>query len=262
MHNGRMWPSLVRTLVGLAGLAGLCGLCWPLAAVSRDPDPADTSLRLLYQVRPPYTVERSDGSVEGLLGTRIGEAMARAGIAVRWELTPSQRQLLLVQTGQERVCAVGWFRNPEREKLGRFSQPLYRDLPMGALVRSDVALADGVSLAATLGSQAVTVLTKEGFSYGAEVDQWLAGMSARRVSTGNEPQQLVRMLLARRADMLLVAPEEGQLLIAQSAPGALRMVRFSDVGPGLDRHLYCNASVPAELLRSFDRELDRLPPNR
>jgi hypothetical protein len=70
------------------------------------------------------------------------------------------------------------------------------------------------------------------------------------------------MLLASRADMLLVAPEEGQLLMAQHPPGALRMVRFSDVGPGLDRHLYCNTRVPEEVLRRFDKELDRVTPSR
>ena len=61
---------------------------------------------------------------------------------------------------------------------------------------------------------------------------------------------------------LLVAPEEGQLLIASTPPGQLRMVRFTDVGPGLDRHLYCNLSVTRELLRRIDRELERPTPPR
>ena len=217
-------------------------------------------LRLLYQERPPYTSQRAVGVVDGLLAAPVQQALERAGIVARWELTPSQRQLLMVQAAQEPqepVCAVGWFRNPEREKLGRFSRPLYRDLPMGALVRADAPLADGAALAATLAAQRLTVLTKDGFSYGADIDQWLSAGPVRRVSTGSEPPQLVRMLLAGRADMMLVAPEEGQLLIAQHPPGALRMVRFSDVLPGLERHLYCSNAVPEALLRRLDRELER-----
>lgn len=259
MHNGSMWFSVLSSALRLVGLIGLLGSG---VAMGNEVGTASIPLRLVYQERPPYTAQRPGGGVEGLVASPISQALTRAGVVFRWELTPSQRQLLLVQTGQEPVCAVGWFRNPEREKLGRFSRPVYRDLPMGALVRADVPLADGVALATTLASGKQTVLTKEGFSYGAEVDQWLSAPGVRRVSTGSEPLQLVRMLLASRADMLLVAPEEGQLLMAQHPPGALRMVRFSDVGPGLDRHLYCNTRVPEEVLRRFDKELDRLTPSR
>lgn len=257
MHNDRMGPLKLRVLQAFAALvcAGAAGVA---QAVGTDGAP----LRLLYQERPPYSVHHTGGAVDGLLAVPVQQALARAGIVARWELTPSQRQLLLVQTGQEPVCALGWFRNPEREKLGRFSRSLYRDLPMGGLVRADVALADGQSLQALLASPLVSVLTKEGFSYGAEIDRWLAQLPGRRVSTGSEPLQLTRMLLAGRADLLLVAPEEGQLLMASTTPGQLRLVRFSDVGHGLDRHLYCNFSVAPELLRRIDRELERLTPPR
>jgi len=251
---GRLNCWVLRACVVLVG-AGLVGAA---QAVGTEGAP----LRLLYQERPPYSAQLAGGAVGGLLAAPVQQALARAGIVARWELTPSQRQLLLVQTGQEPVCALGWFRNPEREKLGRFSRPLYSDLPMGGLVRADVALLDGQSLQSLLASPLVSVLTKEGFSYGAEIDRWLAQLPGRRVSTGSEPLQLTRMLLAGRADMLLVAPEEGQLLIASVPPGQLRMVRFSDVGPGLDRHLYCNFSVAPELLRRLDRELERPSPPR
>lgn len=257
MHNAVMGSMKSRSVRAALALVGALAAGLTLAA-GTDGVP----LRLLYQERPPYTMHKSGGAVEGLLAEPVQQAAARAGIVVRWELTPSQRQLLLVQTGQEPVCGVGWFRNPEREKLGRFSRPLYRDLPMGGLVRADVALADGQSLQAMLASPLLTVLSKEGYSYGAEIDRWLTQLPGRRVSTGSEPAQLVRMLMAGRADMLLVAPEEGQLLMAGVAPGQLRMVRFADVGPGLDRHLYCNFSVAPELLRRIDRELERLTPLR
>lgn len=257
MHNDRMAP-LTSPL-----LKTCCALVW--AAVAGAAQAVGTSaapLRLLYQERPPYSVQKPGGVVDGLLVAPVLQALARADIVARWELTPSQRQLLLVQTGQDPVCALGWFRNPEREKLGRFSRALYRDLPMGALVRADVAMTDGQSLNSILASPLVTVLTKEGYSYGAEIDRWLTQLPGRRVSTGSEPPQLVRMLMAGRADLMLVAPEEGQLLMAGAAPGQLRMVRFADVGPGLERHLYCSFAVPPELLRRLDRELERVTPPR
>lgn len=258
MHNDRMgllklWLRPICCALLSACLLASAHATGALGAVGTAASP----LRLLYQERPPYTTQRAFGVVDGLLVAPVQHALERAGLAARWELTPSQRQLLLVHAGQEPVCAVGWFRNPEREKLGRFSRPLYRDLPMGALVRADAPLADGAALAATLAAQRLTVLTKEGFSYGTDIDQWLSAGPVRRVSTGSEPPQLARMLLAGRADMMLVAPEEGQLLIAQHPSGALRMVKFSDVLPGLERHLYCSHAVPEDVLRRLDRELER-----
>ena len=33
-------------------------------------------------------------------------------------------------------CGIGWFRNAERAALGKFSKPLYRDRPFGALAQT------------------------------------------------------------------------------------------------------------------------------
>lgn len=258
MHNRRMGTQKSQLLRACCALACAGVLGTAQAAVGTDSLP----LRLLYQERPPYTSLKPGGVLEGLLVTPVQQALSRTGIVARWEQTPSQRQLLLVQTGQEPVCALGWFRNPEREKLGHFSRPLYRDLPMGGLVRADVAMADGQPLQTMLASPLLTVLTKDGFSYGADIDRWLTQQPGRRVSTGSEPTQLVRMLLAGRADLMLVAPEEGRLLMELTATGQLRMVRFSDVAAGLDRHLYCNFSVGPDVLRRLDRELERVVPAR
>ena len=105
--------------------SALCGvLGWAMAAAVSQAAVSDLGspqqpLRLLYQERPPYTTPRADGSVEGLVATPAAQALQRAGIAFRWEQTPSQRQLLLVQTGDAGACGLGWFRNAERERLGK-----------------------------------------------------------------------------------------------------------------------------------------------
>lgn len=262
MHNARMKAPLSRSPLPPRALVLALALgAW--GPVSAQPvGSPQQPLRLLYQERPPYTGVGPGGRMEGLLVGPLQQALERAGLSYRWEQFPSQRQLLLVQTGDAPVCGVGWFRNAEREKLGRYSRPLYRDLPMGGVTRADVALPESSSLQAVLADGRWTLLTKEGFSYGAQVDQWLDNPAVRRVSTGNEPAQLVRMLLARRADWMLVAPEEARMLVTQHPPGTLRLLRFTDVGPGLDRHLYCNHAVPAELMQRIDEALARVLPPR
>ncbi len=253
VHNGPM-----RALIALSGGLGAWALMTTLALGQVVGTPGQP-VRLLFQERVPYTESLPDGSVRGLVATPAEQALKRAGIAFVWERTPSQRQLLLAQGGQVPACGLGWFRNPEREALGRFSRPLYHDQPMAALVPGDSAIPDGGRMQELIANPRFRLLTKEGFSYGAQIDAWLGAQAANRLSTGAEPPQLVLMLLGGRADWMPVAPEEAQALIGAHPPGALRLVRFVDVGPGLPRHLYCSRAVPGTVMEAIDRELARLP---
>lgn len=247
MHNGSMRNGLI--VMVCAGLA--------TSAAAQVVGTPGQPLRLLFQERPPYTESLPGGGARGLVATPAEQALTRAGIAFRWEPTPSQRQLVQIQTGQTPDCGLGWFRNPEREKLGKFSRPLYRDQAIGALVRADTAITSGGSAQALLADKRWRLLTKEGFSYGAQVDGWLATLDVNRVNTGAEPAQLVLMLLGGRADWMFIAPEEAQPLL-DSQPGQLRLVAFQDVGPGQSRHLYCSRHVPDSVMAAIDQALGRM----
>lgn len=249
MHNGAMR----KRWMGVVG-AGLV-----TAASAQVVGTPGQPVRLLFQERPPYTESQPGGGVRGLVATPAEEAFQRAGIAFRWEPTPSQRQLVQVQSGQTPDCGLGWFRNTEREKLGKFSRPLYRDQAMAALVRADTGIADGISAQALLADRRWRLLTKDGFSYGPQIDGWLASTDVNRVGTGSEPAQLVLMLLGGRADWMFLAPEEAQPLL-DAQPGRLRLVRFQDVGPGQTRHLYCSRAVPDSVMAAVDQALARLTP--
>lgn len=220
---------------------------WALAA---GVAPAQT-LTLHFQDRPPYSSRADDGRVTGLVATPAERALSSAGIPFRWALTPSQRQLALIQSGQGPHCGIGWFRTAEREAKGRFSRPLYRDQPLAALVRDGVALPQPLRVDALLADPRRRLLVKEGYSYGPALDEAIAAAASRPERTSVDPPQMARMLLAARADWMIVAPEEAQTLIA---PG-LRLVEFADVAAGPTRHLYCSADLPDDWLARIDRAL-------
>lgn len=209
------------------------------------------ALTLHYQDRPPYSSAGPGGAVEGLVATPAAAALTSAGIPFEWQLTPSQRQLALIQSGRGLQCGVGWFRNPEREARGRFSGALYQDKPFAALVRLDAPIVSRRAVTELLAQPQPRLLVKEGYSYGAFLDRLIAGMPTAPVRASVDPPQMARMLQAGRADWMLVAPEEADALLL---PG-LRLIEFSDMPLGPSRHLYCSEDVPAAWIERIDRAL-------
>jgi polar amino acid transport system substrate-binding protein len=211
---------------------------------------AEAPLTLHYQERPPYSSAAGSDEVRGLVATPAGWAVQGARIPFRWVQTPARRQLVLIQGGSGRHCGIGWFRTAEREARGRFSRPLYRDLPFAALVRAELPIASGVRSAELVADARYPVLVKEGFSYGPQLDAMLA-RAATPVRTSAEVTGMPDMLRAKRAAWMPVSGEEASLLVG---PG-LRRIDFSDLPPGQTRHLYCSSDVPDEWLDRIDRAL-------
>ena len=214
-------------------------------------------LTLHYQERAPYSTTQPDGSVVGLAATPAARALAQASLAFVWARTPSQRQLALIQEGDGLHCGVGWFRNAERAALGKFSKPLYRDRPFGALARSDSPLRPGLRAHEAMALAGHALLVKEGYSYGAQIDRLIEAQTPPPLKTSAETAQMLRMLLAGRAGWMIVSPEEAQVLRqdAGHAAAPLRSVAFQDAPAGETRHLYCNRAVPDAWLARIDQAL-------
>ena len=211
-------------------------------------------LTLHYQERPPYSATQPDGSVRGLVADPAASALQRAGIAFRWTLTPSQRQLALVQTGHGLQCGVGWFRNPQRAARGQFSAALYQDQPLAALVRTGVVETASTTARVLLASATLRLLVKDGYSYGPLLDGQIAAAATAPLRTSVEPMQMSLMLVSRRADWMIVAPEEAAVL---TRPGLL-LTPLADAPDGPARHLYCSSDVPEGWMTRIDDALRAL----
>jgi polar amino acid transport system substrate-binding protein len=209
------------------------------------------TLTLHYQERPPYSETGADGGVHGLVADPAAAALERAGIAFQWALTPSQRQLALVQSGRGLQCGVGWYRTAERAALGRYSAPLYQDRPLAALVRAGAVVDATLPASALLADPALRLLVKDGYSYGPQLDRLIAGAARPPLRTTVEPVQMSRMLRSGRADWMIVSPEEAEVLQRVGQ----RVLPLADAPEGPTRHLYCSADVPAAWLARIDAAL-------
>jgi polar amino acid transport system substrate-binding protein len=260
----RHWRAACRhgLAAGAAGVASVAIMLGPPAAAQAPavpPAPAAGVLTLHYQERPPYSQTSGDGQVNGLLATPAARACQRAQVPCTWARTPGQRQLALIQSGHGWDCGLGWFRNPEREALGRFSAPLYQDRPFVALVRRSATWDGQRTLGALMSDAAQPLLVKEGYSYGPLLDGVIAQHAAQVRRTSAENLLMARMLEAGRAAWMIISPEEAGVLLAELTPvgnaAPLLLHPLPGVPDGQTRHLYCNKAVPEAVIERLNRAL-------
>lgn len=231
----------------------------PASAAAMGNAAAAAPLTLHYQERPPYSYSAEDGQVLGLLASAASRACQKAQLACSWARTPGQRQLVLIQSGQGWDCGLGWYRNAERETLGRFSSALYQDRPYVALTRGGAPWEPQRSLPALLADASQPLLVKDGYSYGPQLDALIARHARQVRRTSAESQQMVRMIEAGRAGWMMVSPEEAEVLLAEPGPGGalpqLQLHPLPGVPAGQTRHLYCNKAVPEAVMERLNRAL-------
>lgn len=228
-----------------------------VAAVAAEPAPVE----LYYFERPPYVVKHpGSDEVSGLTATPAAQAFRAAGLAFRWVPLPTVRQLVTLKEQAQAACAVGWFKNAERELQFKFSKPIYRDRPTVALARADFP-APAPTLADTLRQPGLSVLVKDGFSYGPLIDGLLAQHKPERVVTSAESLAMASMVASQRASFMFAAEEEAAYLVEQAgaSPSPLKLVHFSDLPPGERRHILCSKATPDEVMERLNKAITTEP---
>jgi polar amino acid transport system substrate-binding protein len=223
---------------------------------------ADDPLVLHYHERPPYNISGGAGLVYGLTASPASAALSRAGIRFRWEFTPLARQFKLIELGRGLDCAVGLFRNPERERAGKFSAPLYRDRGMVGIARAELGLRDGALMADLMRNRRLRLMMKVGLTYGATTAAMVKAHQPNIETVSVESHQMVQMIKADRADWMVATEEEAGYLVAQAGlgPKDVSVLRFSDVTQGEYRHLFCSRAVPDALIERINAALLQVKP--
>ncbi|OYT90999.1 MAG: hypothetical protein CFE43_15420 [Burkholderiales bacterium PBB3] len=220
-----------------AGLS-LCLLLMPMAL-------GDTVV-LHYNPRPPYLLV-VNGELVGLTGSPATAAFRSAGVAFSLMETPASRQLKLLEEGRGHDCAVGWFKNPQREAFAKFTRPIYRDQPQVALRRADTErVADGEPLESLLSNKAMVLLIKQSYSYGQGLDALIEQYQPKRISTTDESRLMLKSIHLRGADYMFMAPEEVGPTIAAAGfeRTQFKAVKLAGMPAGEHRYILCSKLVP------------------
>ncbi len=200
---------------------------------------SDSDITILYHERPPYYVTGPLG-IYGLCVDPVKKALLAADVSADWVKMPAARQLDMVRFKVKNTCAIGWFKNPEREKYAVYSSAIYRDKPMIALARADnPRLVSGRHLAQTLGDPEVILLRKDGYSYGRFIDEMILKHDPRQKMTAAENIGMLKLVYDGLADYFFISEEEAIELVHTSGllTENFKLVRFSDMPGGNQRYL-------------------------
>ncbi|MCH8620447.1 TIGR02285 family protein [Undibacterium sp. TS12] len=134
------------------------------------------------------------------------------------------KRLELMLKEESNACALGLFKNAEREKTMVFSTPFFAQVSPGAMIpRAQVAqlrpyllVGDKLSLGKLLEDGALTVGVQSGRSYGAVIDELLQANKDRKNiffnSAPNAAKSLFQMNALGRVNLILGYPYEATFL--------------------------------------------------
>jgi uncharacterized protein (TIGR02285 family) len=219
---------------------------------------AADDLVIYYHERAPYSAKQADGSVKGIIADIVTQAMSVAGVPYRWEELPSARQMAVLKRDEGKACGLGWFKRPEREEFAKFSTAIYRDLPTIVVARAqDRRFAGTPSIDALFADKALTLLTKTGYSYGAELDAKIADQKPNARADASDNRIMLGMVSRERVDYMIMAEEEARDLLSQPdfADAGLAIFHLADPPAGEYRYLMCSKSVPDDLIARIDQAI-------
>jgi uncharacterized protein (TIGR02285 family) len=249
-----MSRSLALLMLWRCAIVGLIGLA------ASDAAAGEAHLTVLFHVRPPYAYYDAGQQVAGILAVPVSTALAKAGISADWVEMPPARQTEEIKRAKDAACGLGWFKRPEREAFAAFTDPIYRDRATIIVARKDDArFADGMSLEDSFQDASRTLIVKTGYSYGAEIDDWITKLQPHTQVSSSTNELLLGMLVQARGDYIIMAPEEAEDLLGSKAEfgSSLHAVQLSDAPDGELRYLMCSKATPAELITRFNKALAR-----
>src|SRR5690606_26794325 len=97
-------------------------------------------VELMYYDRPPLFYTDAKGEPAGLMIDKIKKSLPKISHKVTFAVYPPKRQFSEIQANKRATCGIGWFKNPERERVGKFSHPVFTDEPFVLITHKEVPL--------------------------------------------------------------------------------------------------------------------------
>ncbi len=212
-------------------------------------------LEVVITSRPPYYIVGDNGEVSGIVASPAVKIFKMAGLDIQWVAVSFKRQLQLIEDNKKQTCGIGWFKTPEREKFAKFTEYIYQNKPFIALSRADNdKVTIHQSLRSLMSDQTLKMGKKLGFSYGATVDKLIDELTPVSITTSASNVGMTRMLIGRRFDYMISAPEEADHLIASIGTDSedIALTTFLDLPPENKRYILCSQRVSDEVIERLN----------
>jgi len=216
---------------------------------------ADT-LNILFEERPPYVTKTHD-SLKGLVATPLLDALKKTDIKFVLKEKPSKRHLHEIKINKTAVCAIGWFKNPQRESYAKFTKAIYQDQPMGIIARVDnKKIPSKPTIDNLFKDNGVRILGKTSYSYGTFIDTKLQQYKVKRFNVNSDNFKMLTLIGKKRADLMFISFEEAtQVLEKHPLKQELRFVKLQNMPSGNKRYLICSQKTSNEIISMINKNL-------
>lgn len=219
---------------------------------------AEAPLIIHFNDRPPLHYLTPQGKLAGFVAAPALAALNAAAIPYTLRQTPAKYQLTQLQANQEPACMMSWTDAPGRDRLGKFTETVYRDgRPLALTWAGNKAMDNEEPLRQTLSNPTLRLLVKEGASYGPAIDRALIRYKTASTATTGDTRQMLDLLRQHRIDYFFITEQEADdALKASGHPAAdFKRIYFSDLTRGEDRRLWCSRITPDEVIGRLNAAL-------
>ncbi|NDV23742.1 ABC transporter substrate-binding protein [Desulfovibrio sp. JC022] len=218
-------------------------------------------LTIGYIELPPYYFTNAQHQPDGFLLHLTKKIMNKAGCECTYKSMPSKRILHTIRKGGS-FASIGWFKTQDREEYAKFSQPIYKNKPIGIFLRKKdyKKFSRHKTLKELLEQNKFKTGYIAGHSMGKYIDTLLDKHSHSVHALSGTTQQLVRMLHDGSIDFCLLAPIETSKIIQQSSyrEDEFYFMSMADITKGNTRHLIFSRNVSDETIEKINTAIDEI----
>jgi len=198
------------------------------------------------------------GVEKGFLLARGKRIFEQAGVPARFVLEPTKRIWAKFQAGTPMYCSLGRYRIASRELIMQYSLPIHSDPPNVVVAAPGAAfkVRTHASLLSLLGDSTLTMGTRDGASYGDQIDAMLVGAGAKVEKRVVEAPLMMKLLAADRVSFAIMDRYAWQYAHLHDPAAANVVARdFADMPPGQKRYLVCSKDVPADVMNRLNNAI-------
>ena len=210
----------------------------------------DESLAITYYHYPPQ-LRVENGAPSGIYYDQLEDIAKRAGYQVNWLQSDVDEEAAMLNAGQRAFCTTG--RMPNKERVARWKfLPYLFDMVAGDTVLTRSELVESLSRFGSIDrvskdSRFTGALLKSGI-YGEAIDKHLVSRPGWILRSAATDLQLMKLVLAGRADWTIVPQQQWEEAIQLHAPSA-DLVEIPNFGAHPDYPIYiaCSRALSDEM---------------
>ncbi len=194
--------------------------------------------------------------VKGLVADPVKLVFNKLGIKYKFVALPTKRHMFYLKFKKHRFCSIGWYKNAERKKFAKFSLSIYKNKTRIAIARANNnKIQSGKTLDSILSDKNLSLLIKEGYSYGKYIDNKIKKIKPKIIYTTSESYYMIKMLHSKRADYFFLSEEEAESLISQAKlkKENFKYIKFKGMPSGLKRYIL----FPFKIKDSFIKKINK-----